>query len=128
LADESLLLPVLYSIDTSQLNITMGYPLIHSLIYKLLYQYIQAIENKSKLQRPESPTRIYHKDLYAFFNNIYVQRILKNEKIELNSFLRTFIKKLNSFIPKKKPKNYVKNSLHISGNLSYQYSLFPTLM
>ena len=108
LADESLLLPVLYSIDTSQLNITMGYPLIHSLIYKLLYQYIQAIENKSKLQRPESPTRMYHKDLYAFFNNIYVQRIFKNEKIELNSFLRTFIKKAKLFYTKEETKELCK--------------------
>lgn len=108
LADESLLLPVLHSIDTSQLNITMGYPVTHSLIYKLLYQYIQAIENKHKLQRPDSPTRMYHKDLYAFFTNIYVQRILINEKIELNSFLRTFIKKAKLFYTKEETKELCK--------------------
>lgn len=108
LADESLLLPVLHSIDTSQLNITMGYPLTHSLIYKLLYQYVQAIENKHKLQRPDSPTRMYHKDLYTFFTNIYVQRVLINEKIELNSFLRTFIKKAKLFYTKEETKELCK--------------------
>lgn len=96
LADESLLLPVVYSMDATDTNITMGLPIRNSQIYKLLNQYFVAIENKQKL----NSNRIYYKDLYTFFTSSYIQTILLSASINPEHFLSTFINKGKLFYSK----------------------------
>ncbi|MDY0015144.1 MAG: PD-(D/E)XK nuclease family protein [Bacteroidales bacterium] len=96
LADESLLLPVVYSMDVTDANITMGLPIRNSEVYKLLNQYFITIENKQKL----NSHRLYHKDLYAFFTSSYIQSVLVSASINPTHFLSTFINKGKLFYSK----------------------------
>jgi len=50
-ADESLLLPILHSIDTSNANITMGYPIKRTILYQLLSDLLYALDNKNKFNK-----------------------------------------------------------------------------
>jgi len=84
LADESLLLPLLYAIDSSKANITMGLPIRNTQLFKLLHHFFVAIENKSTLQ---SGSYIYYKDLFVFFASPYMQTILESSSISVNDFL-----------------------------------------
>ena len=79
--DETLLLPILHAIDTSNANITMGYPLKQTVLYQLLRDLLIGLENKVKFttSQKNNQNRIYYKDLFAFFNNPYIKDIV-NQK------------------------------------------------
>jgi ATP-dependent helicase/nuclease subunit B len=93
LADESLLLPVLHAMDTSHCNITMGYPISHTSLYKLLYQYIQAIENKTNLNKQSKQESIYHKDIYVFISHPYMQALIVREGGNVNQLRNAILNK-----------------------------------
>ena len=71
--DESLLLPILHSLDTAQANITMGYPLRQTVLFQLLRDLFIGLENKAKFASNSPQNRVYYKDLFAFFNNPYIK-------------------------------------------------------
>ncbi|MDR1181177.1 MAG: PD-(D/E)XK nuclease family protein [Bacteroidales bacterium] len=81
LADETLLLPVLHAIDTSHTNITMGYPIKGTILYQLVSGFLIALENRDKFNRNAQGTNIklYHKDLFIFFNNPYIREVVGNK-------------------------------------------------
>ncbi len=77
-ADESLLLPVLHAIDTTDANITMGYPVKQTVLYQLISDLLTALDNKNKFNlknKQEATTKLYYKDLFAVFNNPYLRNI-----------------------------------------------------
>ncbi|MDR0368691.1 MAG: PD-(D/E)XK nuclease family protein [Bacteroidales bacterium] len=80
--DESLLLPILHAIDTQQANITMGYPLNQTLLYRLVDSITLILDNKSKTNKKnaenKSEIKLYYKDLFAFFDNPYLVGLLKD--------------------------------------------------
>ena len=87
-ADESLLLPILHAIDTSNANITMGYPIKRTILYQLLSDLLFALDNKNKFNKKACPEcrevnetsiRLYYKDLYAFFNNPYIRDLVNKD-------------------------------------------------
>ena len=77
-ADESLLLPILHAIDTSNANITMGYPIKRTTLYQLLSDFLLALDNKNKFKQ-ETTTKLYYKDLYNFFNNPYIRDLVNKD-------------------------------------------------
>lgn len=88
LADETLLLPILHAIDTSEANITMGLSMRNTQLYTLIYNLFVIIENKLK-----SGDSIYHKDLSLIFNNPYIQSVLKESGVKVDIFLENYLKK-----------------------------------
>jgi hypothetical protein len=89
-ADETLLLPILHAIDTSNANITMGYPVKRTVLYQLLSDILLALDNKNKFNKKactecrevtKANAKIYYKDLFAFFNNPYI-RDLSNKNAD----------------------------------------------
>jgi CRISPR/Cas system-associated exonuclease Cas4 (RecB family) len=81
LADETLLLPVLHAIDTTNANITMGYPIKGTVLYQLVSGILIALENRDKFNRNTQGTNIklYHKDLFIFFNNPYIRELINDK-------------------------------------------------
>jgi hypothetical protein len=69
LADESLLIPVLYSIPghINDVNVTMGYPLWGSAIFHLFNSLYELVRNAKR--GPEFGTSWYYKDVLAIINN-----------------------------------------------------------
>ena len=81
--DESLLIPVLHSVDTSQANITMGYPIKQTSFSQWFINILIALENKEKFNHnnKEKSVRLYYKDLFAFFGNPFIGNLIKNKSI-----------------------------------------------
>ena len=77
LADENLLMPVLYSLpdDCSEINVTLGYPLRHTPIFALT-ELLLRLQNAYKLG---SHTGFYHKDALSVLKHRYVEAIAGNE-------------------------------------------------
>ena len=96
LADENLLLPLLYAIDTTKANITMGFSLHNTQIYKLLYSFFTTIENIQKYGNT-----IHYKDLYVFLSSPYIQNTMDLSKMNIDVFLPNFLERENCFIPLK---------------------------
>ncbi len=73
LADESLLMPVLYSLPecVKKVNITMGYPLKQSLAYSFVERLflLQAHKRSSK----EGKATFYHSDVEGILTNPYIE-------------------------------------------------------
>ena len=74
--DETLLLPILHSLEVEQANITMGYSLKQTVLFQLLRDLFIGLENKAKFTSNSPQNRVYYKDLFAFFNNPYIKDIL----------------------------------------------------
>jgi CRISPR/Cas system-associated exonuclease Cas4 (RecB family) len=95
-ADESLLLPVLHAIDTTNANITMGYPVKRTILYQLLSNYLIALENRDKFHRntqQDANIKLYHKDLFVFFNNPYIREMTGNDDNDLRKDISTQLQK-----------------------------------
>lgn len=80
LTDESLLLPLIYSIPkcVEHFNVTSGYPL-------RLTQPFQLVENLIKLQlsatkKDQEAVYLYHKELFRIINNPCIQNTLSNNQ------------------------------------------------
>lgn len=69
LADEGLLIPVLYSIPDhiSDVNVTMGYPLWGSAVFHLFNSLYELIRNSKK--GPDSSSSWHYKDVLAIISN-----------------------------------------------------------
>jgi ATP-dependent helicase/nuclease subunit B len=76
LADESLLLPVLYSLpeETGPVNVTMGFPFRYTGLYQLIYLIFQLQENILKFSQGNSHEnlKIYAKDLLRLLSHPYM--------------------------------------------------------
>lgn len=74
LADETLLLPVLNAIPPSiaEVNVSMGYPLTHSSMYKLINLLIE-------LQANKKDQKFHHKRVLAVLSHPYIARFQKDE-------------------------------------------------
>jgi PD-(D/E)XK nuclease superfamily len=82
LPDESLLLPVLYSIpgSVSSLNITMGFPLRNSPLYSLVQQLRNLQKNK---RNADSSVQFYHRDVVQILSHPYIQIVSRSEVLNL---------------------------------------------
>lgn len=76
LADESLLLPVLYSLpeETGPVNVTMGFPFRHTSLYQLVYLLFQLQENAERYsaKNQESQWKFYSKDILKILGHPYL--------------------------------------------------------
>jgi CRISPR/Cas system-associated exonuclease Cas4 (RecB family) len=111
-ADETLLLPVLHSIDTTNANITMGYPVKRTMLYQLLSNYLIALENKDKFNRNSlqgTNIKLYHKDLFVFFNNPYIYNIIRNKEDHQTDIPALLQKKTKLFYSKQDYKQLIKS-------------------
>lgn len=102
LTDESLLLPLIYSIPkcVEHFNVTSGYPL------RLTQPYL-LVENLIKLQlsadcKSRDNIQIYHKELFRVVNNPYIQYALSEEqKSNYNTLHSSCEEHLMAYIPLK---------------------------
>ncbi len=87
LADEALLLPVLASVpeNIEDINVTMGFPFIHSSLYNLIYCIINLHKNKRENKATE--ISFYHKDVIALLNAPEVFKNTKSNIEELKRFI-----------------------------------------
>ncbi|MFA5780947.1 MAG: hypothetical protein WC868_01610, partial [Bacteroidales bacterium] len=76
LADESLLIPMLYSIpeNVKDINITMGYPLSNSTAHSLFLNIFTLHENSRKYSSGKT-IRFYYKDIVNLLSHPYFQMI-----------------------------------------------------
>jgi len=76
LADESLLIPVLYAIpgNVKDINITMGYPLKDSPVHSLFTNLFTLHENSKKYSSANT-IRFYQKDIVNLFNHPYFRLV-----------------------------------------------------
>jgi len=81
LADESLLIPMLYAIpeNVKDINITMGYPLKDSPVHSLFSNVFTLHENSKKYSSANT-IRFYQKDIVNLFNHPYFRLISSNSK------------------------------------------------
>ncbi len=81
LSDETLLLPVLYSIpDTySDVNITMGYPVKVTAAYSFIEHLLNLQRNSKKNKKEE--IYFYHKDVLKILNHQYISGIKEAQNI-----------------------------------------------
>ena len=97
LADENLLIPLLYSIpeNVKDINITMGYPLSNSSIHSLLLNIFTLLDNSQKYSY-NNTVRFYQKDVLNFLNHPYLRLIgeLNNNPSGINSLL-SYVKNSN---------------------------------
>jgi hypothetical protein len=84
LADESLLIPVLYSIPghINEVNVTMGYPLWGSAVFHLINSLYELIRNSKK--GPDYSSSWHYKDVLAIISN----PLLKNVYGDLHEKIR----------------------------------------
>lgn len=89
LANESLLLPALASVPEyiEDINVTMGFPFVHSSLYNLLYCIINL--HKSSKHDNENEYRFYYKDVIALLNT---PEVSQNGKTEIMELKRSIIK------------------------------------
>lgn len=87
LCDEHLLSPLLYTVDASNANITMGYSISQS----ELYLFTNALLNfYGNARISEKQTEFYHKDISALSEHIYFKKEI-TEKEKLDNLLPFFV-------------------------------------
>ncbi len=74
LADEQILMPVLYSIppEIEKINVTMGYPIKDTPLYSLVIHLIEL--QKRKKGDPGNPLFFYHKPVLSILSHQYILR------------------------------------------------------
>lgn len=100
LADEKLLLPLLYAIPMAdhKLNVTMGYPMKSTVVYDFALSYLELMRRAKKVEgdiifhvydlRPflsNAYTAIFHEGIYDHLNQWFVQE--KKNKVGLKALL-----------------------------------------
>jgi CRISPR/Cas system-associated exonuclease Cas4 (RecB family) len=92
LADENLLIPVLYAIPESvtNLNITMGYPILGSVVFSLVDSLYELGRNKRF--NPGGPSSFYFKDVLSILGNpllkpLYGRHIERARKLVIQNNL-----------------------------------------
>ncbi|MFI3322857.1 MAG: PD-(D/E)XK nuclease family protein [Rikenellaceae bacterium] len=102
LTNESLLIPLLYSIPDSveNLNVTSGYPLKSTAAYHLINSLIK-LHYSADIR--DGKVRFYHKELFRLLSNYYIQSILTKEESEQFEKVRVdSIENMNIYIDEKK--------------------------
>lgn len=87
LCDEHLLSPLLYTIDASNTNITMGYSIAQSELY-LFTNALLSFYGNARIS--DKQTDFYHKDITALTEHAYFKNEIR-EKEELNNILPFFV-------------------------------------
>ncbi len=82
LPDESLLIPLLYSLPTtiSSVNVTMGFPLIST-------PYFSLIDFLFDLHRTKRKDEFYFKSVIAILNHPYLNTLVRDEVAELKMYI-----------------------------------------
>lgn len=84
LADESLLLPVLYSLpdETGPVNVTMGFPFRFTNLYHLVYLLFQLQENAERysLKSEDGRWKFYSKDIIRVLSHPYLSLWIESGK------------------------------------------------
>ncbi len=80
LADEHLLIPLLFSIpnEISEINVTMGYPLKDTPVYSLIKHIINLQKNAKKDKK--NNTVFYHRDISNILNHQYINYDEQNDE------------------------------------------------
>jgi len=128
LADEKLLLPVLYSLpsDIGAVNVTMGYPLKYTHLYHLVNLLFQMQENAEKfaVQRKKSLKSFYVKDILKILAHPYLilfEPAISSGQVSFNKISETIRKRNRVFM---NPEEIVKFSADAE---NYFKSLFEIL-
>ena len=87
LCDETLLTPMLYAIDTKQVNISMGYSVTQSELYVLMESLLNFY---STARLTDKQTAFYHKTIEALCLHSYFRNWV-NEKNKLSEILPYFV-------------------------------------
>ena len=97
LADENMLLPVLYSIPSKykSINITLGYPLKNTPAFALI-DILLSLQNNTRVTK-EGKVWFYHKDVTAVLRHQYINLILGEEA---HKSIDKLIKQKQIFVPK----------------------------
>ncbi len=112
LPDETLLMPLLNSLDTNinNINVTMGYPMSESEIYVLMSQVNELQLNIRKIG---SEIYFYHKQVWNLFSNGLFKRLIEDKQEAAKSIARI----------KKEAKSYI----HISDLRASDEKLFELI-
>jgi CRISPR/Cas system-associated exonuclease Cas4 (RecB family) len=96
LADESLLIPLLYSIpeNIQDINITMGYPLSRSTVHSLFLN-IFTLHEDSRKYSSNGNFKFYQKDIVNIFNHPYFRLILQQKDFNEIFIFSESVKKSN---------------------------------
>jgi ATP-dependent helicase/nuclease subunit B len=91
MADESLLIPVIYAIPDSieKLNVTLGYEIKNSALYGLLMQIIQLHDYAHSHQK------IYYKDILQILNHALIQRVYSNNREQTINIIKDHLLRYN---------------------------------
>jgi ATP-dependent helicase/nuclease subunit B len=89
MADEALLMPVLYAIpeQIEKLNVTLGYEIKHSVVYDLFMKWLNLQEYASV-----NSNKLYYKDINKILSHVVIQKYFKN--IEQKNHLQKLQKNL----------------------------------
>ncbi len=76
LTDESLLLPLLYALPkyVGRVNVTMGYPLRHSLAYSFIERLLQ-LQNRARQSATDAEVNFYHTDVVGLLAHPYLDGV-----------------------------------------------------
>ena len=103
LCDEQMLTPLLYTLDVSKVNITMGYPIAQSELYLLVEILLKFYCNA---RTGENRLDFYHIDVMALSRHPYFSKFIKN-----NARLQEIIPLFIPYIPKDILQDFIPSSL-----------------
>lgn len=95
-ADETLLQPILHTLNLSQANITMGYSLKNSVLYRLVdivfQTFINSVQMQSNIHSKMDnaqflPNIYYYRDLINLLSNIYIKLLIGKTNSYSNNFI-----------------------------------------
>ncbi|HMV13887.1 MAG TPA: PD-(D/E)XK nuclease family protein [Chitinophagales bacterium] len=118
LCDENLITPLLSTVDTTQANITMGYPIAQSELYSLLKLLLNFYGNA---RVTENKIAFYHKDISALIEHHYFNNFVTNKE-KLHTQLAYFV----PFMPQEEIQQYISIdllSVHNSSSTALSYIL-----
>jgi hypothetical protein len=90
LADENLLIPVLYSLplETGDINITMGYPLKYSPVYSFL-ELVMKMQVKVSKYTGKRKNKYYYKHVFPILDHQYSGSFMDSELVVLKNRIRS---------------------------------------
>lgn len=85
-ADESLLLPLLYSIPVDKMNVTMGLPISQTQLYSLfvlIFEMQQTMQRTTEL-KPRYKDKFYVKDIVALLSHVHITEFGKRNGVDFD--------------------------------------------
>ncbi len=86
-ADEGLLLPLLYSIPQTKMNVTMGLPIANTQLYSLfvlIFEMQQNMQRTSEL-KPRYQNKFYIKDVMALLSHVHIVEYGDRNGVDFNA-------------------------------------------